>query len=333
MALYRTLGTLELDCEDLIAAHTPHFTNQNKIKLFNKARAKKESSLTGNVVVTRCTPNTKEIDRTAFTKKDVKIKQNPAFFNYEKDLNTPERNVWWMNYADPKLFGFYADDFFAQDEIQVLEHPILASVRRYLLDPGEENMAPKTLIQQGMDLIATPYLIENVPLWITVNTFPKLSDGTSVNIYGRCFAQAPLEAIDAGCKVFEGDVKDNIMAIAAPSFEKGEYSYGDIELILKTLISAFSQAKDLAPEKKCVVHGGNWGCGAFGGNLELMYFAQMYAASVCGIDELILHAVDDDDAYDEAEWKYKYLDEEMSLDSVVNYLMKQGYEWGKSDGN
>ena len=41
MALYQTLGTLELDCEDLIAAHTPHFTNQNKIKLFNKARAKK----------------------------------------------------------------------------------------------------------------------------------------------------------------------------------------------------------------------------------------------------------------------------------------------------
>ena len=106
MALYHTLGTLELDCEDLIAAHTPHFTNQNKIKLFNKARAKKESSLTGNVVVTRCTPNTKEIDRTAFTKKDVKIKQNPAYFNYEKDFNAPERNVWWMNYADPKYLDF-----------------------------------------------------------------------------------------------------------------------------------------------------------------------------------------------------------------------------------
>lgn len=333
MAFYQTLGTVELECDSLMAAHTPKFTNQRKLKLFNKAKAKKEASLNGDVTVTRCTPDTREMDSTTFSKTEVKIKQNPAFFNYEKDQDTAERKVWWMNYADPKLFGFYANEFFAQDEIQVLEHPILASVREYLIDPGEEHMAPRTMVQSGSELIATPYLIENVPLWMTVNSYPKLPDGMPVRIYGASFTEAPQEAIDEGCKIYEGDVKDNIMAIAAPSFGRGEYSYEDIELILKTLISAFSQAKDLAPGKKCIVHGGNWGCGAFGGNLELMYFAQMYAASVCEIDELILHAVEDDDAYDDAEWKYEHLNEEMSLDSVVNYLVEQEYEWGRSDGN
>lgn len=333
MALYQTLGTVELGCDFLMESHTPKFTNRRKLKLFNKAKAKKEVSLTGDIIVTRCTPDTKEIDRTAFTKTNVKIRQNPAFFNYEKDQDTLECKVWWMNYADSRLFGFYANEFFAQDEIQVLEHPILASVREYLIDPGEEHMAPRTIVENGDELIATPYLIENVPLWMTVNSYPKLEDGMSVRIYGSSFVEAPQEAIDAGCKVFEGDVKDNIMAIAAPSFGRGEYSYEDIELILKTLISAFSQAKDLASGKKCIVHGGNWGCGAFGGNLELMYFAQMYAASVCGIDEIVLHAVEDDDAYDDAEWKYEHLDDEMSLDSVVNYLVKQEYVWGRSNGN
>lgn len=333
MALYQTLGTLELECEELMAVHTPKFTNERKRKLFEKTKKKKESTLSGDVIITRCTPDTKEIDKATFVKTDVKIKQNAGFFNYEKDKDSVDRKVWWMNYADPKLFGFYANEFFAQDEIQVLEHPILACVRRYLIDPGEENMEPRTLVQNGDELIATPYLIENVPLWMTVNSYPKLPDGTPVRIYGASFTEAPQEAIDIGCKVFQGDLKDNIMAIAAPSFRRGKYSYEEIELVLKTLISAFLQAKDLAPEKKCIVHGGNWGCGAFGGNLELMYFAQIYAASVCGIDELVLHFIQDDDIFDDAEWKYKQLDKEMSLESVVYYLLEQGYKWGRSDGN
>lgn len=333
MATYQTLGSVELECESLMVTHEPKFVNRRKRELFVEAKKVKEPSLRGHLVVTRCTPDTEEIDSTTFVKTNPKIIQNPAFFNYEKDQDSDERKVWWMNFADPKLFGFYANEFFAQDEIQVLEHPLLASVREYLLDPGEEYMAPRTLIQMRGELVATPYLIENVPLWMTVNTFPKLDDEARVGIYGSSFASAPQEAIDAGCKVYEGNVSDNIMAVAAPSFGSGEYSYEDIELVLKTLICAFSQAKDLSAGKKCVVHGGNWGCGAFGGNLELMYFAQMYAASVCGVDELVLHAVADDDAYDDAEWEYEHLDEETSLDSVVNHLLDQRYEWGSSDGN
>ena len=176
-----------------------------------------------------------------------------------------------MNYADPKLFG----EFFAQDEIQVLEHPILACVRRYLLDPGKEDMTPKTVVENGSEVIATPYLIEDVPLWMTVNSYQKLNDGMFVRIYGASFTEAPQEAIDAGCKVYNGDIKNNIMVIAAPSFGQGKYSY----------------------------------------------------------DEIVLHSIEDDDIYDDAETKYRELDKEMSLESVVYFLLSQGYRWGRSDGN
>ena len=42
MALYQTLGTLELECEELMAVHTPKFTNERKRKLFEKTKKKKE---------------------------------------------------------------------------------------------------------------------------------------------------------------------------------------------------------------------------------------------------------------------------------------------------
>lgn len=41
MALYQTLGTLELECEELMAVHTPKFTNERKRKLFEKTKKKK----------------------------------------------------------------------------------------------------------------------------------------------------------------------------------------------------------------------------------------------------------------------------------------------------
>lgn len=39
---------------------------------------------------------------------------------------------WHINFADFHLFGFYEGGLFAQDEMQVAEHPILGSIRDYL---------------------------------------------------------------------------------------------------------------------------------------------------------------------------------------------------------
>lgn len=46
-------------------------------------------------------------------------------------LSLPSR---YVNFADPNVFIAYAGPLFAQDEIQVMEHPTLAAVREHLLD-------------------------------------------------------------------------------------------------------------------------------------------------------------------------------------------------------
>ena len=45
--------------------------------------------------------------------------------------------------------------------------------------------------------------------------------------------------------------------------------------------------------KKIIIHTGNWGCGAFGGNVELHTMLQIIAAVSAGVDEMIYHAVDE----------------------------------------
>ncbi len=39
---------------------------------------------------------------------------------------------WWVNFADPHLFVAYGSSLFAQDEIQVAEHPSLGHLREAL---------------------------------------------------------------------------------------------------------------------------------------------------------------------------------------------------------
>jgi len=175
-------------------------------------------------------------------------------------------------------------------------------------------------------------LIENVEQWIKVNTAPILEDGTVCQIYGSNFSSASDKALAAGIKVVDETLLNNFMAVAAPACGSDEYSYDEIEDILTTLLCAYAKAKELSGAKKCVVHGGNWGCGAFGGNPELMYFAQIFAASVTGIDELVLHSVDDD-FYDDAVSLFEDFDESVSLNSVIETLREEEFEWGESDGN
>ena len=330
--VYKTLGKTELENVELIASFTPNFTEKRKREFFGEARKIKEKSLTGSVTVTRCTPDDDFIDSAVFTKKTTVVKDEAGFFNYAKDQSNSERCVWWMNFADPKLFGYYSGSMFAQDEIQVFEHPVLAGIRNYLVDPGEENMQPWTLtLRDGEPDRATPFLIENVPMWLKVDTCPQLPFGGFGHIYGRSFRSASYEELEAGIKVVKENIKNNIMAVSAV-VGSGLYTYDQIEIMLKTLICAFSKAKDVAQGKKCVIHGGNWGCGAFGGNPEVMYFLQIYAASVTGIDELILHNTDDD-AYFDAKEVYDDLDDETTLESVIYKLLDKEYCWGRGDGN
>jgi hypothetical protein len=52
---------------------------------------------------------------------------------------------WYLNFAHYNLFCAYGGSLFAQDEMQVAEHPPLCSLREALLD---SNIKPLTVESQ-----------------------------------------------------------------------------------------------------------------------------------------------------------------------------------------
>lgn len=112
----------------------------------------------------------------------------------------------------------------------------------------------------------------------------------------------------------------------------GEYKRRQIELILKAVIASFSAAIELADKKKCVIHTGNWGAGAFGNNRKLIYLAQLVGASVAGGAELVFHAIDEDDL---AVAQKKFDEWKGSTDFVecVDFFVNQYYYWACDEGN
>ena len=49
-------------------------------------------------------------------------------------------------------------------------------------------------------------------------------------------------------------------------------------------------------DAETVIHTGWWGCGAFGGNQELMALLQLLAAEWAGVDEVVFHTGTDGEA-------------------------------------
>lgn len=317
--IYKDLGNAQVEIASLITFYLPEFTYERKEELFKKALEFHERKVSGNIRINQITMDMDNIQNQSLEKYSTTVYDTADFFDYAKDVNTSSRNVWWMNFADPDVFGYYGGRLFAQDELQVMEHPLLGSVRKYLLKFVAENLTPKTVMLMGKQKTPTPILIEDVPQWIKVDTNAKLENGKQVSIYGNHFSSASEEEIKAGVTICKEEIKNNIMAISAP-YGEWIYERSQIEQILFTLLCAFSKAKAISKEKKCVIHGGSWGCGAYGGNPELMYFCQMYAATVCEIDELFLHGISGDKHLNNAKAKLEAIGQENSFDSILDYL-------------
>jgi len=128
----------------------------------------------------------------------------------------------------------------------------------------------------------------NVERWFSINT--------GGGLYGNLMKFKP-EQFLAKSKLQKPPQVVHILAIAAEGYgPAGEpYSIETIQYTFDTAYIGFMQAKleaqDAAGEQQVhvVIHSGNWGCGAFGGNLVLMGLLQMLAARAAGVD-LHLHA-------------------------------------------
>lgn len=191
--MFNYLGETKVNIQGLIKNYPPKYTNEKKLKAYNDAQ-KVHGKKDGEITITRVNFDTSKV-YLPLEKKNYSCSVVSGFYDYPKSFSSETKKVWYVNFADPMLFGYYAGSAFAQDEIQTLEMPLLASCMHYLDDkkiPGLESKTielraslyesePDIFIERKR-LFPTPYLLENVPYWISIKTNPILPNGKKENI-------------------------------------------------------------------------------------------------------------------------------------------------------
>jgi hypothetical protein len=259
-------------------------------------------------------------------------------FKYE--ISDTDWKDWHMNFAHEELFACYGSSLFAQDEMQVAEHQILASLRECLID--------KNIIRLTEDSgVATPILIQNVERCCSIDIAPNNSEGRPNGLYGNNFAAAPPEAVIKATRRLNLTTTSNIIAMESPPLGKGKYTRDQIEFILQTAYTGFraavNETKWAHKEYKIAIHTGYWGCGAYGGNRELMSLLQIIAARLAKVDNLVFHTGNDSTSYKNALKIIDklMLDESLQGDSkvpqyctnqLIDDITAMGFQWGVGNG-
>ena len=326
------LDDFNLDGESLYNEYTPAWHDDNKLIVFEIAKSS-GYPFSGNISYRRWSPSALP-DRTDNNR--LKFSAHPEVFKYAQQKD-PKIVDWHLNFADPDLFVAYGSELFAQDEIQVAEHPILGSVREMLIS---KNCFAETLDDDGNP---TPITITGAQRRCAINTQPNPEIGCPDGIYGNAFEIATEEQIRASTSVISPPTISNILAISAPYGGTGYYTREDMIKVLITAYNGFYYARKeserLFPDNsKTIIHSGFWGCGAFGGNRELMTILQCFAASLAKVD-LKFWAVNDSGvkvALGAAE-QYFSITEPRAINkfthNLLERLLARKYQWGESDGN
>lgn len=257
----------------------------------------------------------------------------PGFYDYAA-LPGLDAVEWHVNFADPHLFVAYGGALFAQDELQVAEHPALGALREALMSQGVEAT---TLGPAG----PTPILVTGVERRASIATDPDPGAGRPHGLYGNAFAAASPEAVRRAATRIEPPTVSNILAMSAPPGGDGAYCAEDFSSILTTACTGFRAAvlesNRLRHGAPVVVHTGYWGCGAFGGNRVLMALLQVVAAGLAGLDRLVFHTGGPEgtrplgDAL--ALLDRLVGDTPRELTELVDALEARKFMWGVSDGN
>ncbi len=326
-------GTAVVSRNDLMQKYPPLYKNHHKKAVFEKVK-EKHLCPKGVMVISRWKfEDIGELKQDEFNRNKIMISTVPGSYDYT-DISDENRQVWHVNFADYDLFGYYAGDLFDQDEIMTLEHPLLASVAEYLEKENIEGLIPSTAVDEGYD--PRPVTVEGVPYWVKINVNPVTAEGKKTDIYGSNFVDASEQDIENAITINDRVSYSNILAISAPK-NKGEKTYTkkEVEYQLSCLLAGFASAayssRARGKEKVCI-HTGNWGCGVFGGNFELCYMAQLLAASIANINEIVFHMADKE-VFDKVCKEFYSLQDMDSFDEVVDYLVSRNYLWNTCDGN
>ncbi|GKT34814.1 Poly(ADP-ribose) glycohydrolase like protein [Aduncisulcus paluster] len=279
-------------------------------------------------------------------------------------LSCPSPMIYHVNFADGHLFGFYANSLFAQDEIQTLEIPDLAAIKEAAVEYSHErdasskygDVSPRTKKRPSFVPYVSP-VYQNISPCICLNVRREVSIDTGARrdipsgLYGNRFHLTPVPKVLSACSFhpFGSPTAHtaNIIAMAGIGYGHGMYREDQIASMFMIALTSFSGActetklalashddtEDKDSIRPCtVIHTGAWGCGAFGGNLFLMTLIQLFAASLSGVNVIVLHS---DRSYKTAiEHFDKLLKKEdiWTVEKVIKYLYKLKCRWGVSNG-
>jgi len=278
------LGRIDLRAAELMLSSPPRWADRNKKALFEHV----------------CPPGTKHAGTVAFARyaqrplpltalwadKPLAGELRPDVFQYAPRTEARPGVEWHLNFAHSSLFMAYGGPLLAQDELQVVEHPVLAAVRECLCKFGDPRLQPLT--REGQ--IATPVLLRGAQRRCAL---------TTDELYGNAFARAPIDKILRATRVLQPPTISNILAMEAPIGGSGRYRAEELHDVLATAYTGFSAAIEesrLAPggkDAEVVIHTGHWGTGAYGGDRVLMAMLQLIAARLAGVDRVVFHTVDE----------------------------------------
>jgi hypothetical protein len=331
LATIEPLERLSASAQELMAAYPTRWQDGNKRIVFDVS-SPAGSVHRGQVGYSRwaAMPLPASIDVASAA---ARLRHYPGFYEYGAP---PSGAVeWYVNFADPRLFGFFEGGLFAQDEMQVTEHPALGALRDALLARGMKALT----VESGQP---TPVLVMGVERRCRVATNPDASAGRPHGLYGNEFARATEAAIRRATTRIDPPTLTNVIAIAAPHGRPGAYTKSDIDHVLRTAHSGFRAAvleskRALGAGSTVIVHTGWWGCGAFGGNRVLMAALQLMAAELAGVDQLAFHSAPPPDEASLKEAMRVLRDfagssREISTAALIEHLTEMGFPWGVGNG-
>lgn len=256
-----------------------------------------------------------------------------GFYDYRPVLGTGVGLEWHVNFADPNLFYAYGSALFAQDEIQVAEHPVLGSLREALVAEAR----PTTTIENGRP---RPVLVMGAERRVRIETARGAERGGPSWLYGMAFAGATADAVREATTRIDPPTISNIIAIVAPYGGRGRYQREQIGLAIGTAYSGFRAAvlesrRTAGPDAMVAIHSGFWGCGAFGGNRVMMTLVQILAADMAGVARLVFHIGDPSGrtSVERAIALAPDLATATSATELIAGVEALGLVWGVSDGN
>jgi len=318
----RLLAGHDFDSRELWLRHPPRLSHPNKVVLLQAAGGLSRQP-TGTLSVSRYVASALP---GSFGSHVPASRSDRTVYDYPAP--EPGTVEWHVNFADTHLFCAYGAAAFAQDEIQVAEHPILGSCLESLHAQPVPGLAPLTQ-EAGMP---TPLLFRGVERWCSIDTDPDLA--MPYGIYGRRFAKANAAALRQAVTPLNASHRSNLIAMSAPT-GSGRYTRSELEFILSTAFTGYAAARaETTPEARIIVHTGHWGTGAFGGNRVLMALLQLLAARLARLDSLVYHSVAGDgaEAFEEATRIEPKLCQGTVADAL-DAVDAMGFAWGASDGN